>query len=106
MACKIIFCSEFPDIPDKVGRNKKKRNTGNCKSFCVLGKRKKWLRRHLQHFTNFADISFRHHILFDAFLLTLGTSSRGFIYLTGIKQVGITISNNQMTNFDFESVFS
>ena len=38
MVCKIIFCSEFPDIPDKAGRNKK--NTGNCKAFCVLRKSK------------------------------------------------------------------
>ena len=25
MVCKIIFCSEFPDIPDKAGRKLKKR---------------------------------------------------------------------------------
>ena len=27
MVCKIIFCSEFPDIPDKIGRNARRRRT-------------------------------------------------------------------------------
>ena len=44
MVCKIICCSEFPDIPDIAGRKnkkKKKKNTGNCKALCVSRKRKK-----------------------------------------------------------------
>ena len=40
VVCKIFFCSEFPDIPDKAGSHKKK-NTGNCKAFCVSRKRNK-----------------------------------------------------------------
>ena len=27
MVCKIIFCSEFPDIPDKAGRVTRRRRT-------------------------------------------------------------------------------
>ena len=27
MVCKIIFCSEFPDIPDKAGRETRRRRT-------------------------------------------------------------------------------
>ena len=27
MVCKIIFCSEFPDIPDKAGRKTRRRRT-------------------------------------------------------------------------------
>ena len=38
VVCKIFFCSEFPDIPDKAGSHKKK-NTGNCKAFFVSRKR-------------------------------------------------------------------
>ena len=41
MICKIIFCSEFPDISDKTGRNKKKKNTGNLKAFYALRKHSK-----------------------------------------------------------------
>ena len=44
MVCKIIFCSEFPDSPDKVGRITKRRRTrrtGNCKEFYVSRKRNK-----------------------------------------------------------------
>ena len=27
MVCKIIFCSKFPDIPDKAGRKTRRRRT-------------------------------------------------------------------------------
>ena len=45
VVCKKIFCSEFPDIPNKTGRNKKKekkKNTCNCKALCFSRKCKNY----------------------------------------------------------------
>ena len=40
VVCKIVFCSEFPDIPDKAeSRTRRRRRTGNCKALCVSRKR-------------------------------------------------------------------
>ena len=40
VVCKIVFCSEFPDIPDKAERRtKKRRRKGSCKALCVSRKR-------------------------------------------------------------------
>ena len=60
VVCKIVFCSEFPDIPDNAEERegeegeeehryckalcvsrKHKKNTGNCKTLCVSRKRNK-----------------------------------------------------------------
>ena len=51
MVCKMIICSEFLDIPDKVGRKTRRRrkNTGNCKVLCILCKGKKGKERNLCH---------------------------------------------------------
>ena len=34
MDCKIFFYSEFPDIPDKYGREAEGDEGGNCKALC------------------------------------------------------------------------
>ena len=60
MVCKVTFCYELPNIPDKAGRkNEKKKNTGNCKALCVSRKRK--------------NIMHDKIILFDASLLVQKT---------------------------------
>ena len=45
MVCKIVFCSEFFNIPDnaaKVSHEKKDKNRDNCKALCVSCKRSKF----------------------------------------------------------------
>ena len=39
MICKIFFCSEFPDIPEKSWR--KEEEIGNYEVFCFSSKRNK-----------------------------------------------------------------
>ena len=42
MVCKIIFCSEFPDIPGKAGRIARRRTKAIAKRFVFYANATNW----------------------------------------------------------------